>query len=176
MDNFKDMKKEFREFTQDTTQRMDQFEAVLSECKKQHDIFGGWKKIKMLVDDMTEIYALTVEERRKYFSILCQENDICLPEKAILDTQVVSYDAKTIAHNLGIYSTQGKPHTSFITAIICHLKLSQKPIKTNEKYSSQVVSAVQQWLKENCFPKKISLPWGNAGKERKFEVEYTRRK
>ena len=166
-----------RAFTEETTQRLDQFEAVLSECKKQHDIFGGWKKIKMLVDDMTEIYELTQEERRKYFSILCQENDVCLPEKAILDTQAISYDAKTIAHNLGIYSIQGKPHTAFVTAIISCLKLSPKTsvhAKTKEKYPSTVVSAVEQWLKENRFPEKISLPWGKAGKERNFEIKYNR--
>ncbi len=90
-------KAQIQEFRQENYERLDQIEAVLSECQRQHDIFGGWKKIKMLVDDMTEIYELTEEERRKYFSVLCQEHDICLPEKAILEREEEYYDVKTIA-------------------------------------------------------------------------------
>ena len=170
------LKNSLKKFAEDACQRLDQIEAVLAECKQQHDIFGGWKKIKMLVDDMTEIYVLTAEERRRYFSVLCQENNICLPEKAILDTEAMYYDAKTIAHKLGIYSTNGKPHVLFITALLDSLKLEnyQKSSSscTTAKYSAQAITAIKQWLKENRFPKKISLPWGKGGKERKFEVEY----
>ena len=180
--------RQFQKFAQDNTQRLDQIEAVLSECKKEQDVFGGWKRIKMLVDDMTEIYELTVEDRRKYFYKLCQEHDICLPEKAILAIESLYYDAKEIAHKLGIYSKQGKPHVHVVSAIIRHLKLDQEkycqkfplPRGTCQtltvKYSSQVLDAIQQWLKENQFPEKISFLCGKAGKEKKFDVKYRKQK
>ena len=163
--------RQFQKFAQDNTQRLDQIEAVLSECRQDQDIFGAWKRIKMLVDDMTEIYELTAEDRRKYFYKLCQAHDICLPEKA---------------HKLGIYSKQGKPHAHVVSAIIHHLGLDQKkycqkfplPRGTCQtiKYSSQVLDAIQQWLKENQFPEKIVFSCGKARKERKFEVKYRKQK
>ncbi len=170
------LKAQIQEFRQENYERLDQIEAVLSECYRQHDIFGGWKKIKMLVDDMTEIYDLTEEERRKYFSVLCQEHDICLPEKAILEREEEYYDVKTMAQRLGIYSTNGKPHVLLITAIIAHLKLDkyQKSAYGVAKYSEKAISAVSQWLKEQGFPQKLQLAWGKT--KRQFELKYLRKK
>ncbi|NUM36051.1 MAG: hypothetical protein HUU50_16035 [Candidatus Brocadiae bacterium] len=170
-----EMKAQIKEFREENYQRLDQIEAVLSECKKQHDIFGGWKKIKMLVDDMTEIYDLTPEERRRYFSMLCQENDISLPEKAFLERQEEYYDVKTMAQKLGIYSTNNKPHVLFITTIIAHLKLEeyQKSSYGVARYSEKAIEAIRAWLKEQGFPQKFSLAWGK--KERQFEVKYFRK-
>ena len=179
---------EQRQFNQDTLSRLDQIEAVLSDCKNQHDIFGGWKRIKMLVDDMTQIYNLTEEERRRYFYVLCQAHDINLPEKAILATEPLYYDVKEIAHKLGIYSTNGKPHLLLVAAIIRHLKLDQEKYckkfpfvrrgyKTMVvKYSGTVIESIHEWIKKNGFPERVSVPCGETGKERKFEVKYRAKK
>lgn len=170
------LKAQIQEFREENYGRLDQIEAVLSECYRQHDIFGGWKRIKMLVDDMTKIYELTAEEQREYFSALCQEHDICLPEKALLGREEEYYDVKTIAQRLGIYSTNGKPHVLLITAIIAHLKLDkyQKSAYGVAKYSEKAISSINQWLKEQGFPQKFQLAWGKT--KRQFEVKYLRKK
>ena len=113
-------------------------------------------------------------------------SNICLPEKAILAIESMYYDAKEIAYKLGIYSKQGKPHAHVVSAIIHHLGLDQEkycqkfplPRGTCQtiKYSSQVLDAIQQWLKENQFPEKIVFSCGKARKERKFEVKYRKQK
>ncbi len=163
-------------FSESTEDRLNQIEAVLAECRQNQDLFAGWKGIKMLVEDMTEIYKLTEEERRMYFTTICQENGISLPEKAILEREPVFYDIKSIACMLGIYSTKSKPHIPFVTTLIAHLKLEKykKPYGNVAKYSEKAVGAIQEWLIEHRYPQKTWLPWKK--KDKAFEVKYLRKR
>ncbi|NUM33900.1 MAG: hypothetical protein HUU50_05120 [Candidatus Brocadiae bacterium] len=164
-------------FVQDTCQRLDQVEDVLSECKKQHDIFGGWKMIKMLVEDMTQLYDLSVQERRNYFTSLCQQYDISLPEKAFGESEKAQYDVQEIAHKLGLYTSKGTLHTSFVKALLSHLHLPKIASSTKKAcYSPQTIVSIHNWLQERKFPSTISLPFGKGTKMRHFELEYHRLK
>ena len=178
VDNLKSNSIQIERFYSSTEERLNQIESVLAECRKNQDLFAGWKGIKMLVDDMTEIYKLTEEERRMYFTMVCQENGISLPEKAILEREPVFYDIKSIASMLGIYSTKAKPHIPFVTTLIAHLKLEkyQKTSVTHgaAKYSEKAVEAIREWLKENRYPEQIRLSWKK--KEKAFEVKYLRKR
>lgn len=165
-------------FIQDTCQRLDQVDDVLSECKKQHDIFGGWKMIKMLVEDMTQLYDLSPQERRNYFTSLCQQYDISLPEKAFSESEKAQYDVQAIAHKLGLYTSKGTLHTSFVKALLQHLQLQKLSSSTTKKacYSPQTVVSIHNWLQERKFPSTLSLPYGQGTKMRHFELEYHRLK
>ncbi|NUM32913.1 MAG: hypothetical protein HUU50_00065 [Candidatus Brocadiae bacterium] len=165
-------------FVEDTCQRLDQVEDVLSECKKQHDIFGGWKMIKMLVEDMTQLYDLSTQERRNYFTSLCQQYDISLPEKAFSESEKAQYDVQAIAHKLGLYTSKGALHTSFVKALLHHLQLQKLSSSTTKKacYSPQTVVSIHNWLQERKFPSTLSLPYGQGTKMRHFELEYHRLK
>lgn len=176
VDNQAKLQKQIQQFSQDNCDRLDQVEAVLSECKRQHDIFAGWKMIKMLVEDMTQLYGLTEEERRSYFTSLCQQYEISLPDKALPSSDTMHYDLKTLAHKLGLYTTTGRLHTSFLKALIQHLHLEKLPSSPAKKawYSSQTVVSLHQWLQERNFPLKIALPSGNRKRQRYFELEYLR--
>jgi len=108
--------------------------------------------------------------------VLCQENGISLPEKAILEREPVFHDIKSIASMLGIYSTKNKPHIPFVTTLIAHLKLEkyQKLSGKVAKYSEKALEAIHEWLIENRYPEKIRLPWKK--KEKAFDVKYLRKR
>ena len=159
----------------------DRIEAVLTDSLP-HDIFEGWKKIKTLISDMSDIYQLTDLEKKQYLRELCQAHDVILPEKALCDHRSNFFDTQELAEKIGVYSSTGKVHSRLVLALIQYLKLNQKkyiqkiPVSrrgynTNiNKYSDNVIPHIIKFLHEKNYPEQIHLTWEN--KNRKFRVKY----
>ena len=171
-----------KQFQQYALQGFDRIEAVLSEALP-HNMFEGYQKIRWLVDNMTAMYDLSEHERRRYTRELCQTHGVQLPEKAFLGSESLFHDAQELAIKIGVYSTNDKPHSRLMVALIRHLGLDQEqycrkfPLirrgyaTTVPKYSDNVIPHIVKWLQERNYPETIELVCGD-GKSRKFQVKH----
>ena len=176
-------RREQEQFQQYVMHGFDNIDAFLAEMLP-HDMFEGYEKIKRLVDHMTSMYDLSPTERRKYTRELCQAHDVLLPEKALLESESLYHDAQELAVKIGVYSTNDKPHSRLIAALIRHLGLDQGQYcrtfpgnsrvssTTAIKYSDTVIPHILKWLQEKGHPETIALACGERGKNRKFKVKY----
>ena len=176
-------RREQEQFQQYVMRGFDRIDTVLSETLP-HDMLEGWRKIKGLVEEMTQMYGLSDVERRKYLRELCQIHGVHLPEKALLESESLYHDAQELAVKIGVYSTTNKPHSRLVAALIRHLGLDQEqycrkfPVSsgvsstTVVKYSDNVIPHILKWLQEKGRPETIELACGERGKVRKFKVKY----
>ena len=102
---------------QEQQQFHERIDTVLAETLP-HDMFEGWRKIKGLVEDMTQMYGLSDLERRKYLRELCQIHGVHLPERALLESESLFHDAQELAIKIGVYSINDKPHSRLVVALV----------------------------------------------------------
>lgn len=143
---------QFRRYAADIFTRI---ESLLADSLSP-DMFEGWRKIKNIIDEVTDVYQLTDKDRKKYLQELCQIHDVHLPHKAFWENNKLFYTASEIAEKLGIYSINNKPHARLVTALIDDLNL-ERNFSRDLKYSNTVVQNISKWLKDHKYPEIIKI-------------------
>lgn len=98
-------------------ERLDKIELTISELKSPVQDSAKLEKANSIVENMAHWYELSPEQKKQYFTTLCREYQICLPEKALIAEEPVFKDLADIAKDLGLYSLNGKPHANLVGAI-----------------------------------------------------------
>ncbi len=155
-----------QQFQQFIFQILERIETSISESLP-HDMFEGWKKVKNIVKDMEKLYSLSEREIKEYIQKLCYDHDVNLPDKRLWTKEISFYTFKEIAVKIGIYSTTGKPHFKFISILIQYLDLKHEQ---GNKYSSQTVDVIREWLHKRSYPQSIKLKKDRISKS--FKLRY----
>lgn len=144
-------------------------------------------KINDMVESMVQTYNLSPEEKQSYTTALCRKYDIRLPEKALEVSKPTYHDLSEIAEKLGLYTTNGRPHSILVGALIRELHLDEEKYQKKSyfeknghqgvtvKYSERIVPFLYGWLQGKKFPE-ILPPLGEEGKTRQFRVKYVDKK
>lgn len=135
--------------------------------------------VNMMVKNIKDVlYDAKVEPKYIAAEVVRLYSDAGYPVKVPLISDVpVLWDCTTIAKELGINSTSGRPHDKAVSAIIQKIPVSEAEIVmaaysrnghdgVTVQYQDSVLQKVKQWLEDNGYPTMIEHQLSNGNVNR----------